>query len=87
MVKSFSSPKKTVKWGAAADLDVDVSLAGYRPLCIVGAKSNHAGSCCLTQWYLDGNRAVATAYNMTNNKGAWNDLMVTVFVLYEKEIG
>lgn len=85
-MKPFSSPKKTAAWGTAVDLDVDVSVAGYRPLCIVGAKSNHAGSCCLTQWYLDGNRAVATVYNVLNNKGTWNDLVVTVSVLYEKVI-
>ena len=65
---------------------MNVSVAGYRPLCIVGAKSNHAGSCCLTQFCLEGSRAYATAYNMTNNKGTWNDLTVTVTVLYEKVV-
>ena len=85
-MKSFSSPKKAVAWGTAADLDVNVSVAGYRPLCIVGVKSNHAGSCCLTQWCLEGNHAYATAYNMLNNKNTWHDLVVTLFVLYEKVI-
>lgn len=86
IVRSFSSPKKTVAWGTATDIDIDVSVAGYKPLCIVEAKSNHAGSCCLTQFGLKGSRAYATAYNMLNNKKEWNDLAVTVSVLYERSI-
>ena len=85
-MRSFSSPKKTVPWGAATDISIDVSVAGYKPLCIVEAKSNHTGSCCLTQFGLNGNRAYATAYNMLNNKKAWDDLAVTVSVLYERSI-
>lgn len=86
IVRSFSSPKKAVAWGAAADINIDVSVAGYKPLCIVEAKSNHAGSCCLTQFGLKGSQAYATAYNMLDNKKTWNDLTVTVSVLYEKVI-
>lgn len=86
IVRSFSSPKKVVAWGAAAEIDIDVSVAGYKPLCIVEAKSNHAGSCCLTQFGLKESRAYATAYNMLNNKKTWDDLSVTVSVLYERSI-
>lgn len=85
-MRSFSSPKKTVAWGTTADIDIDVSVAGYKPLCIVEAKSNHAGSCCLTQFGLKGCRAYATVYNVLNNKGTWNDLTLTVSVLYERSI-
>lgn len=86
--KSFTSAAKTLKYGATADFDTSVKLDGYMPVCLTTVKSNHAGSCIITQFGLRDN---GTAYasiqnNEVNNKGTWGDLKIIFTVLYRKTV-
>lgn len=58
------------------------------PVCLTTVKSNHAGSCIITQFGLRDN---GTAYasiqnNEVNNKGTWGDLKIIFTVLYRKTV-
>lgn len=57
-------------------------------MCVTNVWSNHAASCCITQVGLrDDEHAVATVKNLeVVNKGTWNDLKLSVTVLYRKSI-
>lgn len=57
-------------------------------MCVTNVWSNHAASCCITQFGLrDDERAFATVKNLeVVNKGTWNDLKLSVTVLYRKSI-
>ena len=84
--KSFTSAAKSLRYGAVADFDTSVKYDGYTPVCLTTVKSNHVGSCIITQFGLRDN---GTAYasiqnNEVNNKGTWNDMKITITVLYRK---
>lgn len=86
--KSFTSAAKSLKYGAVADFDTSVKYDGYTPVCLTTVKSNHAGSCIITQFGLHDN---GTAYasiqnNEVTNKGTWSDLKITFVILYKKNI-
>lgn len=86
--KTFTSTAKVVKYGACAEIDTSVKIDGYIPVCITEVKSNHTGSCIVTQFGL---RSDETAFagvqnNEVTNKGTWNDLKVTITVLYRKTV-
>lgn len=77
-----------MKYGACTEIDTSVKIDGYTPVCITEVKSNHTGSCIVTQFGL---RSDETAFagvqnNEVNNKGTWNDLKVTITVLYRKTV-
>lgn len=86
--KTFTSGAKVVKYGATNEIDTSVKIDGYTPVCITEVKSNHAGSCVVTQFGLrsDGTAFAIVQNNEVNNKGTWNDLKVTITVLYRKSI-
>ena len=86
--KSFTSAAKSLRYGAVADFDTSVKYDGYTPVCLTAVKSNHAGSCIITQFGLRDN---GTAYasiqnNETTNRGTWGDLKITITVLYRKTV-
>ena len=85
--KTFTTPAKVVKFADTLDIDVSVKVDGYTPVCIIGIWSNHAGSCCITQFALRDNNAVATIKNLeVSGRGTWNDLKLSITVLYRKSI-
>lgn len=86
--RTFTTPNKTIKYGDAVDIDVSVNIDGYTPVCVTGVWSNHAGSCCITQFALrDNKNAVATVKNLELiHHGTWNDLRLSITVLYRKSI-
>lgn len=86
--KTFTSTAKAVKFGASADIDTSVKIDGYTPVCITEVKSNHAGSCVVTQFGLrsDGTAFATIQNNEVNNKGTWGDLKITITVLYRKTV-
>lgn len=86
--RTFTTPSKTVKFGEVLDIDVIAKIDGYTPMCVTNVWSNHAGSCCITQFGLrDDEHAFATVKNLeVVNKGSWNDLKLSVTVLYRKSI-
>ena len=57
-------------------------------MCITEVWSNHAASCVITQFRLiDDRRACATISNLEIiNRGTWNDLKLSITVLYRKSI-
>ena len=57
-------------------------------MCVTEVWSNHAGSCVIAQFRLcDDGRMCATVKNLeVANKGTWNDLKLSVTVLYRKSI-
>jgi hypothetical protein len=63
-----------------------VNIDGYTPVCVTGVWSNHAGSCCITQFALrDNKNAVATVKNLEIiHHGTWTDLKLSITVLYRK---
>jgi hypothetical protein len=65
-----------------------VNIDGYTPVCVTGVWSNHAGSCCITQFALrDNEKAVASVKNLElTNHGTWTDLKLSITVLYKKDI-
>ena len=65
-----------------------MKIDGYTPVCITEVKSNHTGSCAVTQFGLrsDGTAFAGVQNNEVNNKRPWNDLKVTITVLYRKSI-
>lgn len=83
MVRKFSSTVSGLKQGSAADINVDCSVNGWVPLCIVDMTSSHAGSFCITQQSItsDG-RCYATVWQPTNN---WASVTINCTVLYVKE--
>lgn len=86
--RTFITPAKTVKFGEVLDIDVIAKIDGYTPMCVTNVWSNHAASCCITQFGLrDDEHAFATVKNLeVVNKGTWNDLKLSVTVLYRKSI-
>lgn len=86
--RTFTTPNKTVKYGDAADIDINVNIDGYTPVCVTGVWSNHAGSCCITQFGLrDNEKAFATVKNLELiHHGTWTDLKLSITVLYRKSI-
>ena len=86
--KTFTSTAKVVKYGATTEIDTSVKIDGYTPVCITEVKSNHVGSCIVTQFGLrsDGTAFAGVQNNEVNNKGTWNDLKVTITVLYRKTV-
>lgn len=86
--KTFTSNAKVVKYGATIDIDTSVKIDGYTPVCITEVKSNHAGSCVVTQFGIrsDGTAFASIQNNEVNNKGTWSDLKITITVLYRKSI-
>lgn len=86
--RTFTTPAKTAKFGEALDIDVSVKIDGYTPICVTNVWSNHAASCCITQFGLrDDEHAFATVKNLeVVNKGTWNDLKLSITVLYRKSI-
>ena len=86
--KTFTSTAKVVKYGACTEIDTSVKIDGYTPICVTNVWSNHAASCCITQFGLrDDEHAFATVKNLeVVNKGTWNDLKLSVTVLYRKSI-
>nr|DAG17646.1 MAG TPA: hypothetical protein [Caudoviricetes sp.] len=86
ITKTFTTPSTTVKYGDALDIDVGVKIDGYTPVCITEVWSNHAGSCCITQFGLrDNEQAFATVKNLELiHHGTWNDLKLRIKVLYRK---
>lgn len=86
--KTFTTPNKTVKYGDVVDIDVSVNIDGYTPVCVTGVWSNHAGSCCITQFGLrDNEKAFATVKNLELvHQGTWTDLKLSITVLYRKSI-
>jgi hypothetical protein len=86
--RTFTSPAKTVKFGDAIDIDVSVKIDGYTPICVTSVWSNHAASCCITQFRLfDDERVFATIKNLEIiHQGTWRDLVLSVTVLYRKSI-
>lgn len=86
--RTFTTPAKTVKFGEALDIDVSAKIDSYTPMCVTNVWSNHAASCVITQFGLrDDERAFATVKNLeVVNKGTWNDLKLSVTVLYRKSI-
>ena len=65
-----------------------MKIDGYTPVCITEVKSNHVGSCVVTQFGLrsDGTAFAGVQNNEVNNKGTWSDLKVTITVLYRKAV-
>ena len=53
------------------------------PVCLTTVKSNHTGSCIITQFGLRDN---GTAYASIQNNGTWGDLKITFTVLYRKTV-
>lgn len=86
--KTFTSGAKAVKYGATTEIDTSVKIDGYTPVCITEVKSNHTGSCIVTQFGLrnDGTAFAGIQNNEVNNKGTWSDLKITLTVLYMKSI-
>lgn len=86
--KTFTSTAKVVKYGASTEIDTSVKIDGYTPVCITEVKSNHTGSCVVTQFGLrsDGTAFAGIQNNEVNNKGTWSDLKVTITVLYRKTV-
>lgn len=86
--KTFTTPATAVKYGDVLDIGVDVKLDGYTPVCIIGVWSNHAATCCVTQFVLrDNDTAAATVKNLElNNHATWNDLKLSITVLYRKSV-
>lgn len=86
--RTFTTPAKTVKFGEALDIDVSVKIDGYTPMCVTKVLSNHAASCCITQFGLrDDETAFATVKNLeVVHNGTWTDLKLSVTVLYRKSI-
>ena len=81
--KTFAASTSNVKFTAAVTVDTDVSVTGYRPVAIVGVTSNHAGSCVLSQYGLEGARAFCSVINHeVANKGTWPNVTLTMTVLY-----
>lgn len=88
ITKTFTTSAKTVKFGEALDIDVDIHIDGYTPMCVIAVWSNHAGSCAVTQFGLRDNSSVyGTVKNLEiANKGTWKDLKLSITVLYRKSI-
>ena len=86
--KTFTSTAKAVKYGACTKIDTSVKIDGYTPVCITEVKSNHTGSCIVTQFGLrnDGTAFAGIQNNEVNNKETWSDLKITLTVLYMKSI-
>lgn len=86
--KSFTSAAKSLKYGAVADFDTSVKYDGYTPVCLTTVKSNHAGSCIITQFGLrdDGTAYASIQNNEVTNKGTWSNLEITFVILYKKNI-
>ena len=86
--KTFTSTAKAVKYGACTKIDTSVEIDGYTPVCITEVKSNHTGSCIVTQFGLrnDGTAFAGIQNNEVNNKETWSDLKITLTVLYMKSI-
>ena len=86
--KTFTSTAKAVKYGSCTEIDTSVKIDGYTPVCITEVKSNHTGSCVVTQFGLrsDGTAFAGVQNNEVNNKGTWSDLKITITVLYRKNV-
>ena len=86
--KTFTSGAKAVKYGATTEIDTSVKIDGYTPVYITEVKSNHTGSCVVTQFGLrnDGTAFAGIQNNEVNNKKTWNDLKITITVLYRKTV-
>lgn len=86
--KTFTSTAKVVKYGATTEIDTSVKIDGYTPVCITEVKSNHVGSCVITQFGLrsDGTAFAGVQNNEATNKGTWSDLKITITVLYRKTV-
>jgi len=57
-------------------------------MCVTNVWSNHAASCCITQFGLrDDEHVFATIKNLEIiHQGTWKDLVLSVTVLYRKSI-
>lgn len=88
MTKSFTSAAQQLKYGSVADFDISVKYDGYIPVCLTTVKSNHAGSCIITQFGLrDDDTAYASIQNNeVTNKGTWYDFKITFVILYKKNV-
>lgn len=86
--KSFTSAARQLRYGAVADFDTSVKYDGYTPVCFTTVKSNHTGSCIITQFGLrDNDTAYASIQNNeVTNKGTWNDFKITFVILYKKNV-
>ena len=86
--KTFTSTAKAVKYCACTKIDTSVKIDGYTPVYITEVKSNHTGSCVVTQFGLrnDGTAFAGIQNNEVNNKKTWNDLKITITVLYRKTV-
>ena len=84
--RTFTTPAKTIKYGEALDIDVRIVIDDYIPMCIMRVYSNHAASCCITQFGLRDSRAFATVKNLeVAHQGTWTDLTLSVTVLYRRK--
>ena len=79
---------QVTKFGASAALDTSVKIEGYTPVCITEVRSNHTGSCVVTQFGLrsNGTAFAGVQNNEVNNHGTWGDLKITITVLYRKTV-
>ena len=86
--KTFTSAEQVVKYGASAALDTSVKIDGYTPVCITEVRSNHTGSCIVTQFGLrsNGTAFAGVQNNEVTNRGTWRDLKITLTVLYKKDV-
>lgn len=86
--KSFTSAARQLRYGAVADFDTSVKYDGYTPVCFTTVKSNHTGSCIITQFGLrDNDTAYASIQNNeVTNKGTWHDFKITFVILYKKNV-
>lgn len=85
MTKEFSQRLTNIAAGATADLDVNVALSGWTPVCIADYTSSHAGTFTPTILEITSQQHARVTMRANNTNGAsWPDLTIRVTVLYVK---
>ena len=86
MTREFSQTLTNVAAGATADLDANVALSGWTPVCVADYTSSHAGTFTPTILGITSQQHARVTMRANNANGSsWPDLTIRVTVLYVKD--
>lgn len=86
VTKAFSITKGTVNYGSTIEGEVSIAKAGYTPIGIVGAWTNHNGSFPITEFHVTSpTTAYVAAVNLVSNQKPWGNIVLNFIVVYVKD--
>lgn len=86
VTSTFSINRATVNYGSTIEEEVNIAKAGYTPIGIVGAWTNHNGSFPITEFHVTSpTTAYVAAVNFVTNQKPWGNVVLNFIVLYVKD--